>query len=145
MGRLIKGPWAFGATDDQDLMPPSDDLEYVAFDVETTGFNKNDRIVEIALVTFKNGELLEEWSTLLNPQRDVGKSNIHGITASMVSTAPLFEEVVNDIFRIINGRVLAAAGKASSLKKTTIICIKGKLIKKVSAVKPKCPKGYKLK
>ena len=108
MGRLIKGPWAFGATDDQDLMPPSDDLEYVAFDVESTGFNKNDRIVEIALVTFKNGEVLEEWSTLLNPQRDVGKSNIHGITASMVSTAPLFDEVVNDIFRIINGRVLVA-------------------------------------
>ena len=108
MGRLIKGPWAFGATDDQDLMPPSVDLEYVAFDVETTGFNKNDRIVEIALVTFKNGEVLEEWSTLLNPQRDVGKSNIHGITASMVSTAPLFDEVVNDIFRIINGRVLVA-------------------------------------
>ena len=108
MGRLIKEPWAFGATDDQDLVPPSDDLEYVAFDVETTGFNKNDRIIEIALVTFKNGELLEEWSTLLNPQRDVGKSNIHGITASMVSTAPLFEEVVNDIFRIINGRVLVA-------------------------------------
>ena len=108
MGRLIKGPWAFGATDDQDLRPPSDDLEYVAFDVETTGFNKNDRIVEIALVTFKNGEVLEEWSTLLNPQRDVGKSNIHGITASMVSTAPLFEEIVNDVFRIINGRVLVA-------------------------------------
>jgi DNA polymerase-3 subunit epsilon len=108
MGRLIKGPWALRESDDQDLIVPSDDLEYVAFDVETTGFNKNDRIVEIGLVTFKNGQLLEEWSTLLNPQRDVGKSNIHGITASMVSTAPLFEEVVNDIFRIINGRVLVA-------------------------------------
>ncbi len=108
MGRLIKGPWSFSATEDQDLVLPSDELEYVAFDVETTGFNKNDRIVEIGFVTFKNGELLEEWSTLLNPQRDVGKSNIHGITASMVSTAPLFEEVVNDIFRIINGRVLVA-------------------------------------
>jgi len=108
MGRLIKGPWALKNTEDQDLVVPSDDLEYVAFDVETTGFNKNDRIVEIGLVTFKNGQLLEEWSTLLNPQRDVGKSNIHGITASMVSTAPLFEEVVNDIFRIINGRVLVA-------------------------------------
>lgn len=108
MGRLIKGPWSFSATQDQDLVLPSDELEYVAFDVETTGFNKNDRIVEIGFVTFKNGELLEEWSTLLNPQRDVGKSNIHGITASMVSTAPLFEEVVNDIFRIINGRVLVA-------------------------------------
>ncbi len=108
MGRLIKGPWAFSNADGQDLVVPTDGLEYVAFDVETTGFNKNDRIVEIGLVTFKNGQLLEEWSTLLNPQRDVGKSNIHGITASMVSTAPLFEEVVNDIFRIINGRVLVA-------------------------------------
>ena len=108
MGRLIKGPWAFSNADGQDLVVPTDGLEYVAFDVETTGFNKNDRIVEIGFVTFKNGQLLEEWSTLLNPQRDVGKSNIHGITASMVSTAPLFEEVVNDIFRIINGRVLVA-------------------------------------
>ena len=30
-------------------------------------------------------------------------------------------------------------------KKTTIICIKGKAVKKVTAVKPKCPKGYKRK
>jgi hypothetical protein len=30
------------------------------------------------------------------------------------------------------------------LKKTTIICVKGKLTKKVTAVKPKCPSGYKL-
>ena len=32
-----------------------------------------------------------------------------------------------------------------AVKKTTITCTKGKLIKKVSAVKPKCPAGYKLK
>ena len=68
MGRLIKGPWAFGSSDDQDLMPPSVDMEYVAFDVETTGFNKNDRIVEIALVTFKNGELTTEV-VYMSPQR----------------------------------------------------------------------------
>jgi len=30
-------------------------------------------------------------------------------------------------------------------KKTTITCVKGKLTKKVTAVKPKCPTGYKLK
>jgi hypothetical protein len=35
--------------------------------------------------------------------------------------------------------------KAAAAKKTTITCIKGKLIKKVTAVKPKCPSGYKLK
>ncbi len=35
--------------------------------------------------------------------------------------------------------------KAAATKKTTITCVKGKLTKKVSAVKPKCPTGYKLK
>ena len=41
-------------------------------------------------------------------------------------------------------RILAAA-KAAATAKTTITCIKGKLIKKVTAVKPKCPAGYKVK
>lgn len=31
------------------------------------------------------------------------------------------------------------------LKKSTIICIKGRLSKKVTAIKPKCPSGYKKK
>jgi len=38
-----------------------------------------------------------------------------------------------------------AEAKAAALKKSTITCIKGKLTKKVTAVKPKCPTGYKLK
>jgi hypothetical protein len=38
-----------------------------------------------------------------------------------------------------------AATKAALLKKTTITCVKGKLTKKVTAVKPACPKGYKKK
>jgi len=35
--------------------------------------------------------------------------------------------------------------KAAALKKTTISCVKGKLTKKVTSVKPKCPAGYKKK
>jgi hypothetical protein len=38
-----------------------------------------------------------------------------------------------------------AAAKAAAVKKTTITCTKGKLTKKVTAVKPKCPAGYKKK
>jgi membrane protein involved in colicin uptake len=38
-----------------------------------------------------------------------------------------------------------AEAKAAALKKTTITCVKGKLTKKVTAVKPKCPSGYKVK
>ena len=45
-------------------------------------------------------------------------------------------------------KILAAAkakAAAAAAKKTTITCIKGKLTKKVTAVKPVCPKGYKKK
>ena len=38
-----------------------------------------------------------------------------------------------------------ADAKAAALKKTTITCVKGKLTKKVTSVKPKCPSGYKVK
>lgn len=38
-----------------------------------------------------------------------------------------------------------SAAKAAATKKTTITCVKGKLIKKVRAVKPKCPSGYRAK
>ena len=39
----------------------------------------------------------------------------------------------------------AKAKAAAANKKTTITCVKGKLVKKVTAVKPVCPKGYKKK
>jgi membrane protein involved in colicin uptake len=35
--------------------------------------------------------------------------------------------------------------KAAATKKITITCVKGKIIKKVSGVKPRCPAGYKKK
>ena len=108
MGDLIKGPWSLLNSASKKLVLPSSEIEYVVLDTETTGTLKADRIVEIALVAFKGDEVIEEWSTLINPQRDVGKTNIHGITASMVSSAPIFADVVNDIFRIINNRVLVA-------------------------------------
>ena len=108
MGKLIKGPWSLTSDSHTDLTLPRSKMEYVSFDVETTGLYKNDRIVEIGFVAFSDGKVIEEWSTLVNPLRDIGKSNIHGITSSMVSTAPLFEDVINDIFRMINGRVLVA-------------------------------------
>ena len=37
------------------------------------------------------------------------------------------------------------AAAPAATKKTTITCVKGKLTKKVTAVGPKCPAGYKKK
>ena len=41
-------------------------------------------------------------------------------------------------------RILAAQASVAA-KKKTITCVKGKLTKKVTAIKPKCPSGYKVK
>ena len=41
--------------------------------------------------------------------------------------------------------VIAQAKKSASTQKATITCVKGKLIKKVTAINPKCPAGYKKK
>ena len=49
------------------------------------------------------------------------------------------DEIIQEAERIL------AAAKAAATTKTTITCIKSKLIKKVTAVKPKCPAGYKVK
>jgi hypothetical protein len=38
-----------------------------------------------------------------------------------------------------------AKAKSAAKKKTTITCVKGKLTKKVTAIDPKCPSGYKKK
>jgi hypothetical protein len=35
--------------------------------------------------------------------------------------------------------------KASAVKKVTVTCVKGKDIRKITAVKPVCPNGYKKK
>jgi predicted DnaQ family exonuclease/DinG family helicase len=43
---------------------------YVALDIETTGLDvKRDAITEIAAVTFRDSEVLDTWSTLVNPKR----------------------------------------------------------------------------
>jgi hypothetical protein len=55
------------------------------------------------------------------------------------------EKIISDAKAEV-ARILAAAKtSAAANKKTTIICTKGKLTKKVTAVKPKCPSGYKVK
>ena len=82
----------------------------VVVDVETTGFSANDRIVEIAVVTLdsETWEIRDEYDTLINPQRDVGPTGVHGITASMVGPAPVFADVLAPVTRLLRGAVLVA-------------------------------------
>ncbi len=87
------------------------DVDFAVIDVETTGFSPRlrDRIIEIAIVRMNgSGEVLDEWVTLVNPQRDVGPVHVHGISASDVLHAPTFEEVAGDVLSRLAGAVLVA-------------------------------------
>lgn len=82
--------------------------EFAVVDVETTGFyaKGHDRIVEIAVLRVDSrGNLIDEYFTLVNPDRDVGPSNIHGIYASDILHAPRFSEIAGDVISRIAGAV----------------------------------------
>lgn len=82
---------------------------FAVVDVETTGLYNKDRITEIAIVTMdRDGNVIDEWDTLVNPQRDIGPTHIHGITAEMVSAAPIFAEVAHAVASRLAGNTLVA-------------------------------------
>mgnify|MGYP000037946216 CR=1 FL=1 len=45
----------------------------------------------------------------------------------------------------ISVKLVSKSASTSSAQPSTITCIKGKVLKKVTAIKPKCPTGYKKK
>ncbi|MCY4368678.1 MAG: exonuclease domain-containing protein [bacterium] len=82
----------------------------VAVDCETTGFGRYDRVLEIAVVEvdIATGRVIDEFETLVDPVRDVGPVDVHGVTASMVSAAPTFDEVAGALARRVGGATLVA-------------------------------------
>jgi len=83
--------------------------EYAVLDLETTGLfpEKHDRIIEVAIITLdSNGEIIDNYETLVNPDRDLGPTHIHKISAGMVYEAPKFKDIAGDIMRYIAGKHL---------------------------------------
>lgn len=92
---------------------------YTVMDFETTGFSPShgDRVVEVAMVKVSHeGEVYDAWSTLVNPQRDVGATSIHGITARDVVGAPTFADIAPLVLDAVDGRILAAHNAAFDLR-----------------------------
>ena len=74
-------------------------------DVETTGLSpwRHDRIVEIAvLVMTPDGRIHQEYDTLVNPDRDIGPTRIHQITAGEVRHAPTFPDIAGDVAELLS-------------------------------------------
>jgi DNA polymerase-3 subunit epsilon len=84
---------------------------YTVVDLETTGLfpQKHDRILEIGLISVsETGEVEAEWSTLINPGRDVGPTHIHGITARDILGAPTFADIAAHVISTLAGTRLVA-------------------------------------
>ena len=82
----------------------------VFVDLETTGANfANDRIIEIGLVEVGR-DCVREWSSLVNPEREITPfiTRLTGIDNSMVSTAPTFATIAEEVMSRLKGRLFVA-------------------------------------
>lgn len=83
-------------------------MDFVALDVETANSDPKS-ICQIGIAVFKDGDLIETWSSLINPQShfDFMNSAIHGITEEDVRGAPVIAEVKSRLDQLIGVNVVA--------------------------------------
>ncbi|MGY4592409.1 hypothetical protein ACVWXL_000155 [Bradyrhizobium sp. GM22.5] len=85
--------------------------DYVVVDIETTGsWSNGDRITEIGAVKIRNHRVVDEWHSLLNPQRSIPAKIVQltGITNEMVRDAPLFAEVADSFMQFMADGIFVA-------------------------------------
>ena len=84
---------------------------YAIVDIETTGGHASaNGITEIAICIHNGNKVIERYSTLVNPRRDIPIyiRALTGISNEMVQGAPPFEDVAHDIYHLLNGKIFVA-------------------------------------
>jgi len=86
--------------------------EHLVFiDLETTGTNTlQDRVTEVGFYEVHDGDVVEEWSSLINPEKPISPfiEQITGISTAMVAKAPRFSEIAEELQGKLAGKVLVA-------------------------------------
>lgn len=95
------------------LDAPLSDLEYVVFDLETTGidFLRGHKIIEIGAVKIKKQyKISEKFLSFVNPDRDIPEEAtlINGITDRDVKNAPEFNYIIYDFLDFVKNSILVA-------------------------------------
>lgn len=86
-------------------------MEYAIVDIETTGgYAANNDITEIAIYIFDGKNIVDEYSTLIKPRREIPYyiQVLTGIQPKMVAKAPYFEEVAPLIYEWLKDRIFVA-------------------------------------
>jgi DNA polymerase-3 subunit epsilon len=90
--------------------------QIAVIDLETTGLSpwRHDRVVEIGIVVISPDGLVQtEYETLVNPNRDMGPTSLHHITAADVLRAPTFGDVAGDVLDILASACTVAGHNVS--------------------------------
>ncbi len=77
---------------------------YIALDLETTGLDPDrDAITEVGAVKFRDDQVLDTWSSLVNPQRPIPYrvQRLTGITPEEVDVAPPFRSLSGKILSFV--------------------------------------------
>ncbi|NLN30445.1 MAG: GIY-YIG nuclease family protein [Bacteroidales bacterium] len=84
---------------------------YAIIDIETTGGSaKLEKITEIAIYLHDGKKITGEYSTLVNPERNIPYfiTSLTGISNEMVENAPRFYEIAAKIIELTKGRIFVA-------------------------------------
>ncbi|MDC3413025.1 ATP-dependent DNA helicase DinG [Terrihalobacillus insolitus] len=86
--------------------------KFVVVDIETTGQtpSQGDQMIEIGMVMVENGQLVDEYTTLLHPLKEIPSfiSNLTGICDQDVVDAPSFKDVADDVLTYFADAYLVA-------------------------------------
>ena len=88
------------------------DLEYVVFDLETTGLkaSEGDSIIEIGAVKIKKGTIIDKFDIFIKPLQSISEeiTNITGITNDMVKNAVDEETGVKEFMKWVGDLPMVA-------------------------------------
>jgi DNA polymerase III subunit alpha, Gram-positive type len=85
--------------------------EFVVLDIETTGLcTEKDRITEIGAVKVRDGKIVDEYSTFVNPEMSIPEfvQKLTGITNETVKDAPLIAQVLPEFLEFAGTATLVA-------------------------------------
>lgn len=80
------------------------DTTYCVLDLETTGFSAvTEKITEVGIMKVKNGEVIDEFSTFVNPEKHIPErvTEVTNITDEMVKDAETIEKVFPKILEFL--------------------------------------------
>jgi len=84
---------------------------FVFLDLETTGGRASqDRITEVGLIEVFDGEVIDQFQTLLNPGIPISRfiTSLTGIDDDMVASAPTFADIAEELLAKLADKILVA-------------------------------------